>query len=339
MDKPIQDLINVRIEQATECNLICKLILDYLPSDECIIQKINTEGQLQSAGGSNNSFRIKYPPGSFINYRDTNYELTYAYFYYPSRHSIDGERFDLEINLYHGIFKGNGEDVDYGMVAHSHYHEDTADVTASSHKHFHYHLNEDEANDVHQDGENEINSNVITCIMFNQGDHVGAKSNIFFNQFIHTNEFKNLTTTNGNNEEKITVHKGWNIENIYPDRRSYFMYEEDIASGGNVLILFDNIQTIDKFILRKIIKELNQSSNIGFKLENKLSSVEPTQARNLLYRKNIEVITDEQYKKKTPIKRRGKAEEIASTALFLASDASSYITGTTIMVDGGWTAI
>ena len=46
-----------------------------------------------------------------------------------------------------------------------------------------------------------------------------------------------------------------------------------------------------------------------------------------------------QYSKKTPIRRLGKAEEVASTALFLASEASSYITGATIMVDGGWTAI
>ena len=46
-----------------------------------------------------------------------------------------------------------------------------------------------------------------------------------------------------------------------------------------------------------------------------------------------------QYSKKTPLKRLGRAEEIASTALFLASDAASYITGATTMVDGGWTAI
>ena len=47
----------------------------------------------------------------------------------------------------------------------------------------------------------------------------------------------------------------------------------------------------------------------------------------------------EQYGNKTPLKRMGRAEEVASTALFLASDAASYMTGATIMVDGGWTAL
>jgi len=38
-----------------------------------------------------------------------------------------------------------------------------------------------------------------------------------------------------------------------------------------------------------------------------------------------------------PLRRPGKPSDIASLAVFLASDASSYITGQTISVDGGWT--
>ena len=40
-----------------------------------------------------------------------------------------------------------------------------------------------------------------------------------------------------------------------------------------------------------------------------------------------------------PMRRRGLPDELASLALFLASDASAYITGQTFIQDGGWTAV
>ncbi len=47
----------------------------------------------------------------------------------------------------------------------------------------------------------------------------------------------------------------------------------------------------------------------------------------------------DRYEQKVPLKRMGRAEEIAPAVSFLLSDRSSYITGHNLMVDGGWTAI
>jgi NAD(P)-dependent dehydrogenase (short-subunit alcohol dehydrogenase family) len=41
----------------------------------------------------------------------------------------------------------------------------------------------------------------------------------------------------------------------------------------------------------------------------------------------------------TPMRRFGKPEEVANAAIFLASPAAGYITGETILVDGGWIAM
>jgi len=42
---------------------------------------------------------------------------------------------------------------------------------------------------------------------------------------------------------------------------------------------------------------------------------------------------------RVPLHRMGKPEEVSNLVLFLASDASSYMTGSTVVIDGGWLAV
>lgn len=54
-------------------------------------------------------------------------------------------------------------------------------------------------------------------------------------------------------------------------------------------------------------------------------------------------VADEKYEKlitdNCPMGRRGKPGELNGAMLFLASDASSYVTGQLLLVDGGWTIV
>jgi carbonic anhydrase len=246
---------NIKVSSAIECNLLCKIIIDYLSSSKCIITR------------NEKDMYISYESGSFINYRDTNYEVGKIQFFSPSKHHIDGEKFDLEVNIIHGDDK---------LIAHNHYHNDEKDKTPLK-KHFHYHVG---MNDNHHSSINSNKDKVVSCILFNIGDHSGTDVNYFFNQFAH--KLKLFTSTNFTNKE-IRVNKNWNIENLLPKNKSFFLYEEDKTTT----IVFDNIQTLD-FGIYKIIDSLINNNNFI----NPIKTVSP-----LFYRTNVELIIDEQYKK------------------------------------------
>jgi NAD(P)-dependent dehydrogenase (short-subunit alcohol dehydrogenase family) len=49
--------------------------------------------------------------------------------------------------------------------------------------------------------------------------------------------------------------------------------------------------------------------------------------------------TEQAIYRMTPMRRRGRIEEVVGVAIFLASDAASFVTGTVLPVDGGWCAM
>ena len=48
---------------------------------------------------------------------------------------------------------------------------------------------------------------------------------------------------------------------------------------------------------------------------------------------------EEEIRRMTPMQRRGAAEEFVGPAIFLASDASSFVSGVVLPVDGGYCAM
>lgn len=72
----------------------------------------------------------------------------------------------------------------------------------------------------------------------------------------------------------------------------------------------------------------------------RVNSVNPGMVETHLY--DTGIISPEQFeedKKRYPLKRYGKPEEIAYSVVYLLSDASCWVTGSSLVIDGGYTLL
>jgi len=72
----------------------------------------------------------------------------------------------------------------------------------------------------------------------------------------------------------------------------------------------------------------------------RVNSIAPGTIRTALVQENLDkgLLDASRIYERTPMGRFGEPREVAALAAFLASDDSTYITGQTIYIDGGWTS-
>ena len=161
----------------------------------------------------------------------------------------------------------------------------------------------------------------------------------------HKNDFKNikLNSFSKNIEYQLTINSWINY------MTANFMHKKNINGSivqlGSIYgILAQDINLYNK---SKISENLTYAAIKGgiTHFSKQLSSfygkynirVNTIAAGGVKFKQDKNFIKN--YASKTPLKRMALAHEIASVALFLSSDASSYITGETIVVDGGFSII
>jgi NAD(P)-dependent dehydrogenase (short-subunit alcohol dehydrogenase family) len=88
------------------------------------------------------------------------------------------------------------------------------------------------------------------------------------------------------------------------------------------------------------VAALTRSLAVGLAKDNiRVNCVAPSYIATPMVQHIMNEKRERNVEERVPMRRHGKAEEVAYAVLFLASDEASFITGQTICVDGGLSAM
>jgi NAD(P)-dependent dehydrogenase (short-subunit alcohol dehydrogenase family) len=121
-----------------------------------------------------------------------------------------------------------------------------------------------------------------------------------------------------------------------------------LEQGSGVILNISSIGGLGAWPMRSAYNSakagvISLTENIGCEWARRgvrVVSVAPGVTRTAMLQQMVDegIASLDQYNKRTPMNRVAEMDEIASVVQFLVSDRASYITATTITVDGGWTA-
>ncbi len=148
-----------------------------------------------------------------------------------------------------------------------------------------------------------------------------------------------------------TTEENWDIVQAINLKGAFFLTKHGIPylqkAGGGSIILVGSISALVGFTLAQDSYTCAKGALISL-AKSLAVQFGPDNIRcNIIHPGMVDTPLQEPYltpeKKKAigdslPLKRLGKPEDIANTALFLASDESSWMTGAELIVDGGFMA-
>ncbi len=118
-----------------------------------------------------------------------------------------------------------------------------------------------------------------------------------------------------------------------------------VAQGGGVFVITGSVHAIRGYAMSSAYQAskggllaLTRAFAADYAPSVRVNTILPGAVVTGLW-KGVDEAERDRIAQMCPLKRNGKPEEIAQVALFLASDMSSYMTGSAVVVDGGLTAV